>query len=526
MPNILDSNGLQIATQAELLNTYTTALQVIYGPDINLQSDAPDGQWVSIQIQTALDTESLLMQIYNSFDPDQAIGVSLDQRCAINGIIREAGTYTITNVTLVVTQALNLYGLDQSTESIYTVADASGNQWQLITSQLGLSAGTYAFAFQAANPGAILTIPNTITVPVTIVIGISSINNPTSYTSLGINEESDVALRVRRSQSVSNSSQGYLQGLLGTLLNINGVIDAFVYENTSSGTDGDGVPGHSIWVIVDGTPSITPQLAWNVATTYSYGNLVSQGGVDYISWQNNNTGNAVTNPAFWGVYNPIAQAIYSKRNAGCGMYGSTSYTITQIDGTSFIVFWDQVIEEPLYIKFTATSLDGIHAPNIAGILQQLPEIYMPGVFAEVNINQLATLVQQIDPNTLVTNSGFSTSSGGTYTATLTPTAKNYQFQVASNTTIILSMILTAPNAVPVIVSGVVTQTTVSIVHGISHTLQFTGLGGYGTYTYSVTGTGTINSSTGLYTAPASAGTDTVMVTDSLSNTAISVVTIT
>ena len=64
----------------------------------------------------------------------------------------------------------------------------------------------------------------------------------------------------------------------------------------------------------------------------------------------------------------------------------------------------------------------------------------------------------------------------------------------------------------------------SVVHG--GTIQFTGLGGYGTLTYSmVSGAGSINSSTGLYTS-ASAGIDTVQVTDSLSNTAIAVITVT
>lgn len=523
MANSLTSSGLTTSTQAELLAFYTAAMQRIYGADINLQSNTPDGQLLNLFIQTALDVQDLLTQIYNSFDPDNAIGNVLDQRVAINGIQRQAGTYTITNITLITSQSLNLFGLDQSTNAIYTVSDSAGNQWELITTVLGLTAGTNSLPFRAATPGAVQTIPNTITVPVSIVIGVTSINNPTIYTTLGINEESDAALKLRRQISVSLSSQGYLQGLLAALENINGVTSAFVYENITSSIDANGVPGHSLWAIVGGTPTSALGLAWDATVTYSYGQIVSSGGVNYISWQNNNTNNIVTDTGFWGVYNPVAQAIYSKRNAGCGMKGSTNYTITQIDGTNFTVLWDTVTNEPLFIAFTASSLDGVNAPNLAGILANLPINYVPGVNAEVNINQLSTLVQQIDSNTLVTNSGFSTSIGGSYTVTLSPSAKNFQFIISAANIYILPMIMNAVGASPTIAGGAVTQMNITVLSAGS-TTQFTGLGGYGALTYSiVSGAGSI-SPTGLFTS-AGAGTTTVKVTDSLSNQAIAVITV-
>ena len=243
MPNSIGPTGLTTATQAELLAQFTAAFELIYGADINLASNTPDGQMINTFIQAIFDIEDLVTQVYNMFDPDNAIGVVLDQRCAINGIQRQAGTFTTTDVTLVTTASLNLYGLDQSVQPIYTVADNNGNQWQLVTTQLGVTAGTNVFLFQAALPGATLTIPNTITVPVTIVLGVASINNPTTYATLGEAEESDAVLKVRRQQSVALSSQGYLQGLLAALKNVSGVTSAFVYENTTSAPDVDSVPG-------------------------------------------------------------------------------------------------------------------------------------------------------------------------------------------------------------------------------------------------------------------------------------------
>lgn len=560
MPNQIDANGLQVATRAELVAQFTTDFQTIYGADIDLSSNSPDGQMMNIFIQAMLDLEDLLVQIYNMFDPDNAIGVILDQRVAINGIQRQAGTFTVQNITVVTSQALNIYGADQAVQPVFTVSDSAGNQYELITTQFIAAAGSYVCAFQAVNPGAVQSAINTITIPVTIVLGVSSVNNPTTYTSLGINEESDAVLKIRRQKSVSLASQGYLAGLLAALENISGVTSAFVYENVSDTPDGDGVPGHSIWVIVGGSAAAAD----------------------------------------------IAEAIYAKRNAGCGMFGSESYTITQVDGSPFIVTWDMVVSQNLFIAFTATSIDGVNPPNLAAIRAQLPTIFLPEVFQEQNINAVATAVQQIDDNCLVTNAGLSTAllqiatlsgvaaSGqfkvryngndsafinwndaiGTiqtkvqavtglsgalvtgsiasqtlnfnlaaltsaaslltivsntlqtsapaaitfsfnegYANTLTPTTKNRQFALAAAQIVMLPMILS-----PV---------TATVPNG--NTQQFTGLGGYGAYIYSISvnnSGGSINSSSGLYTAGATPATDTVLVTDAFGNTATATVTVT
>lgn len=460
MPNVLDANGLQLATQAELITYFSNAYRSIYGNDINLDTNSPDGQMMMIYIQALLDVEDLLMQIYNGMDPDNAVGNVLDQRCSINGIQRQAGTHTVTNVTLVTTQSVTLFGLDQVVNDPYVVADNQGNHWVLLVTVVLSMPGTYVLAFEAENPGAVLSVPNTITVPFTVILGVQSINNPTTFTTLGLNEESDFDFKIRRQKSVSLSSQGYLAGLLAALKNLSGVTAAFVYENVTGSTDADGIPGHSIWVIVSGTATPTA----------------------------------------------IANAIYTKRNAGAGMKGSQTFNVAQADGSVFVVRWDDVTPESLFIKFTATSLDGVNPPNIAAILATLPTTFAPGVFQQVNINELSTLVQAIDANTLVTSAGFSTSSGGSYTSTLTPSSKDKQFAISTADIIVLPIILN-----PV---------TNTVVHG--GTIQFSELGGFGTPTYSIhtnNSGGSINSSTGLYTAGGTHPvTDVVRVTDALSNT--------
>jgi len=562
MPNILDANGLQVASRQELTDYFNTMIAQIYGPDINLASDTPDGQFIGLLIQAILDYQDLLVQIYNTFDPDNAVGVVLDQRVAINGIQRQAGTFTTTNITVVTSQSVNLFGLDQTQQEVFTVSDNAGNLWQLQVTQLGVSTGTNVFVFQAAVPGAQLTVPNTINVPVTIVLGVVSVNNPTTYLTLGVNEESDAVLKVRRQRSVSLASQGYLAGLLAALQNIPGVTSAFVYENVTDSVDVDGIPGHSIWVIVAGT----------------------------------------------GTDADIAQAIYTKRNAGCGMKGSISYTIIQVDGNPFVVQWDTVTQRTLFVFFTATSLNGVVPPDVQTIREELPNRYTPGVNTEVNINGLATIVQQIDANTLVTDAGFSlgttqklnfsgiaasgsfiisyagnasaainwddglstiqgkveaitglsavvvsgsiaskqlsfdlsglsdvtalliTPSGSNSLMTSAPAAITIALEVPTTPTLlpptkINQLVVSSDNIV--ILDIVMLPSTVSV--AATHQQQFAAYGGYGTYTYAISvnnSGGTIDSSTGLYTAGATPMvSDTILVTDELGNTMTSTVSV-
>jgi uncharacterized protein YlzI (FlbEa/FlbD family) len=458
MPNIINANGLTVKTRAELITYFEDGFKAIYGNDINLSSDSPDGQMINLFVQATLDNLDLIKQWYNSFYPVNAYGVVLDQRVALNGIQRQGGTFSRTNVTITTTQALTLFGLDQSLQDIYTVSDTEGNEWQLLETEIIASAGTYVLLFQSAVPGQVLTTPNTITTPVTIILGVSAINNPTVQTVIGENEESDEELKIRRERSVSLASQGYLASLLAALLNVSGVTSAFVYENNTAATDGDGVPAHSIWVILSGN------------------------------------------------YEPedVATAIYQKRNAGCGMFGAESFTITQVDGTPFVINWDEVDEIPLFVKLTLTSINGTTPVDYEAIREQIPQLYIPNVFETVNTNRLASFVQDVDANALVTNAGFSTTLGGSYTAILAPSGKDKQFLITENNVILLP-ILAVPSSDTVATEEII---------------LFQAFGGYGAYTWTINvnnSGASINSLTGEYEAGVTPATDTVRVTDADGN---------
>jgi hypothetical protein len=554
MPNIFDENGLQVRTYEETLAFYAAAFQRIYGADVNLESNSPDGQMLGIITQDVVDLQDLLVAVNASFDPDQAFGVILDQRVALNGVQRQGGTYTVTNITLVNSKSINLYGLDQSTEPVYTVSDNAGNRWLLITTELGLSAGSHVLAFRAENPGAQLTTPNTITTPVTIVLGVTSVNNPSTYTTLGEDEETDVALKVRRAKSVALGSSGYVVALEAALQNISGMTSARVFENDGDATDADGIPGHSIWTIVSG--SALP--------------------VD------------------------IAETIFKYRGAGAGMKGTEQYIITKPGGGAATMKWDNVVLQNLFIEATINRIDTSIPADVEAIREGIQTLLKPDVYATMNVTTLGTIAQQIDSNIYFDDAGFSDGTQQTIRTDDFPVSGSYKLvyngissaSIAYNDSaatietklraitglenIVVSSTLSGSKVIFLDLSDV--SSIESLIYAIDNTmqssfpaaititydynfinaitplskqnqflisydntiitqiqllpatstvasagtLQFAAYGGYGPYTYSFQSnlsSGSINATTGAYTAGATDGvSDVIKVTDAIGNT--------
>jgi hypothetical protein len=308
MPDVIDATGLTVMTAAEITAQLNSGLQGIYGADINLDQNSPDGQMVGILTQMAVDIREMIVSVNNGFDPDQAQGVILDQRVTINDIQREGGTYTIQPIDLVIGSTVTLVGLDGSFDNPngtgYTVQDGSGNQFILITTET-FTAGSYTRNFRAKNIGLVNVPVDTITIPVTIVLGVSSVNNNSAAITVGETQETDAQLRTRREQSTALSTTGYLNGLLGAIKAISGVTEAELYENKTGVTDANGIPPHCIWLIVAG-----------------------------------------------GSSSDIGNEMYNRKSYGCDMKGDVTYDIVTASDALFTAQWDTPNAIDLYIRFT------------------------------------------------------------------------------------------------------------------------------------------------------------------------------
>jgi len=387
MSNAIDSTGLTIDTPAQTRDKFLNGtaaypgMYQIYGNDINVAPNSPDGQMIDIGVQFTQDFLEFLQQIFTSMDPDQAVGRVLDQRCAINGVVRNAGTKTTTLVAVTTSQALTLTGLDVDPVNPFTVADGAGNQYQLLVTYAFGSATTQSLVFQAANLGAIVPAINSITTIVTITLGVASVNNPSSALTIGTNEENDNSLRIRRAKSVALPSRGYFDGLYGALVDIPDVTSVKLLENDTSSTDANGIPSHSIWAIVNG--------GTNVA---------------------------------------IANAIYVKRNAGCGMKGSVTVAVNQLDKSTFNIQFDRPIAQNLWVKVSVHPLTG--SVDTAYLSDQILARLTYAIGQTATASALVVLVQELAPNCAVSAEGVSTN-GTTFLSLVNPTDVQHQFALSS-----------------------------------------------------------------------------------------------
>lgn len=381
MPNQLLNTGLQIKSNTEITDDIVEELQTIYGSDINVAQNTPDGQLINIFAQAASDVLELLMAVYNSFAVDNATGKVLDQRVALNGITRRAGTYTQTTVTIVTDRALNLVGLDGRTEpngTEFVVKDNSGNQFVLLLSESLPAAGTYIRNFRAVNIGPVEVVVNTITNQVTVIAGVTSINNPSSPTATGTNEETDAELKIRHARSFWLGSVGPVEAIQAALLDIASVTDAYVAENPTASTV-NGIPAHGIWCIVEG-----------------------------------------------GTDAEVAAAIYAKKAPGCTMKGSVTYTITRPAGNTFVAKFDRPVNEDLYVRFGITAKVSGDTFDAAQIKTQLVAALRYKLNQQSTVGDVVAAMLTIAPKGYLTNLGVS-KNGTDYFDNVVPTDAQRKF---------------------------------------------------------------------------------------------------
>lgn len=356
MPDTFDSTGLTVKTLTELREELEADYKEIYGDDINLDQNSPDGQVINIQAQEGVDLREVLSQINAGFDPDQAEGRVLDQRLALNNITRNGGTFTLAPVEITVDKALNLVGLDGESDelnptisNLYTVKDDAGNEFFLLSSVSIASAGTDSYSFRAADIGDVQVLVNTITTPVTIIAGVTNINNTAAASSQGVDEESDADAKVRRRASTSISSVGYLDAIEAAIKDLDNVTTGIVLENDTDITDGDGIPPHSIWCIVEG-----------------------------------------------GDNTEIGTVIYAKKSSGSGMRGAVEVEITRPNGAIFTSKFDRPIDADLYIQFNIVLPGGvIDTDNLKALIV---ENITWGVGADAVASQITAYVQSLNAN--------------------------------------------------------------------------------------------------------------------------------
>lgn len=264
----VDATGIHAPTYQEIVTYLVNAHQTIYGSDITVDPATQDGQLIGIFALALADTNNACIASYNSFSPSTAQGVGLSSMVKINGIARKVPSNSEVD--------LRVVGI-AGTEIFNGVAqDGAGTKWDLPVYVLIPPDGEITVLATAEQPGAIPALPGTIVRIATPTYGWQTVIN-LDAASLGAPVENDAQLRIRQAQSTMMPSSTVLDGIVGGVASIPGVIKYRGYENDTGCTDAlTTLPPHSIcMVVLGGDPVTICQTILNKKTPgcYTYGDV-------------------------------------------------------------------------------------------------------------------------------------------------------------------------------------------------------------------------------------------------------------
>jgi uncharacterized phage protein gp47/JayE len=241
----LTSQGFTRSRLDERLSALQDAMRAIFGPTINLDPDTMDGQSIGIFAESQSNLDQLAEDVYHSFNPQSATGVALSRLVQLNGIRRIEGTYSTATIRCVGSQgtiipAGSLVKSTTTNATFQTIAEATIS-----------GTGQVDIAAQASEKGALLAPAGSLTKIDTPIYGWQTATNLIDAVP-GRDEETDEQLRLRRRASTSTPGQAIVDSIYGALTNIASVLQAKVYENDQDTVDGNGLPPHSIYCIVEG----------------------------------------------------------------------------------------------------------------------------------------------------------------------------------------------------------------------------------------------------------------------------------
>lgn len=244
MPLQITNDGVQIETLEEILDRLAASYRSIYGADINLDQDTADGQRLGIMAKAVFDAQTAGLDTYNSMDVDLSLGQALDRNSKIAGISRRPATNSTWDIEVTASKAVELY-------SGYTIRDDAGQDWIKDTA-VNIPIGTTTVTFESVTLGAVQGLIGAGLEQVTILTEVTTLAASVSAT-VGIDEETDEELRIRRNKSTENPAFSTIGSLTSKILDLDDVVDAFVYENKTSTYDATlDLNSHSIWAIVEG----------------------------------------------------------------------------------------------------------------------------------------------------------------------------------------------------------------------------------------------------------------------------------
>jgi uncharacterized phage protein gp47/JayE len=241
----IDENGISSPSYADIYASLQATFQSIYGSDGYIDPDSEDGQMLAVFARGQYDSNQATIAAYNNFSPATSQGTGLSTMVKVNGIARGVPTFSVC--------ALDVSGIAGTPIAGGVVEDNQNlkTQWALPVNVVIPPSGVITVTAICTQPGSITAQPGTLQKIVNPTAGWQSVNNSSSA-SPGIAVESDAQLRIRQTYSTAMPATTPNESVVSAVANILGVTRVKVYENDQGSTDSNGLPSHSLCVVVEG----------------------------------------------------------------------------------------------------------------------------------------------------------------------------------------------------------------------------------------------------------------------------------
>lgn len=289
------------------------------------------------------DANKFAVSVYNAFSPQTAQGAGLSRMVKINGLLRQSATYSTVDVTLAGAAGTVITG--------GVVEDVAGQKWDLPGTVTIPVSGEVTVTATAQEAGSVQAAAGEVSKIATPTRGWISVTNAAAATP-GSDVESDATLRGRQAVSTSLPSLTVLEGIVGAVANLAGVTRYKAYENDTDSEDGDGVPAHSLAMVVEG-----------------------------------------------GDTAAIAAAIATKKTPGAGTHGTTSATVTDKYGMSSTIRFFRTTDVAIDLEIGITARAGYVSTTGEDIKQNLAD-YLNGleIGEDVLLSKLYTPINAAEPD--------------------------------------------------------------------------------------------------------------------------------
>lgn len=298
----LDDTGLHLPDYPAVLEDLQARVRGVYGDDLYLGDDSPDGQLVAIFARAVFDAYSLAGQVYNSFAPGTAQGAALSRMVPINGIRRDKAGRSTADVRCI--------GQAGTVIRNGRARDVQGGMWLLPAEVVIPLEGEITVTASAEDEGEIRAGAGEINIIATPCRGWQSVSNPVAAVP-GAAVESDARLRARQAVSTALPSLSVFDGTLGAVAAVSGVTRSRGYENDTGEPDDNGIPAHSICLVVEG-----------------------------------------------GDASAIAEAIARKKTPGTGTYGDIAVSVPDAKGVPNVIRFYRPTDKRITARITIKPLAG------------------------------------------------------------------------------------------------------------------------------------------------------------------------